>query len=422
MLTPARRRGAALPASPDLLFPGGPTTSWSTQPPLLRKDDIEATQKPTGRGFALFGFFNPTATGETSVNATTEMSPKERQERINREIREAHGHEGQARDLLVRCERLQIQEPETHAALAEAGVQTADEETRGMSQKRLRSVAKEAYELLRIGKTRRAKWHLELADGLYWSVTQREVRRVCRFAGMACGRSHKRIGFGLDSEDLGQHDLLGVYEAALRFNPDAGVSFCTYARHWVRAERVRARQKALSAFVVSGQAADALIKVASCRRRREANGLSCTRHEIAVETGMGIRDLENLQSVLACVSLDDSISADSVDGTTARIADVVADDGMTELMDRQEDVVDVRAALDAGLFVLTERQRNVLFARFGFDGTGEPSTFRAIGAQYGMSHEWARLEEAHAVRKLCEMSDWPVPNQPDGPADDARAG
>lgn len=52
------------------------------------------------------------------------------------------------------------------------------------------------------------------------------------------------------TEDMKQAGLLGLYQALLRFDPDNGVSFGTYAAHYVRKELYRAIRETSGAYFI----------------------------------------------------------------------------------------------------------------------------------------------------------------------------
>jgi RNA polymerase sigma factor (sigma-70 family) len=171
---------------------------------------------------------------------------------------------------------------------------------------------------------------------------------------------------GVSREDLEAEGRIGLYDAALRFDPGRGVQFMTYASWWAR--------RRMQTFVAHH---------ARVVRRPGSRPASGRRRED--------------------VSIDDAVGA----GTEQLWRDVLADDNATPplaslLAHEQRSVV---ASLARELPPLWH---TILSRRFGLDGE-PPMTLAAIGDALGLSRERVRQIEAKSLvrlRRRIELLGW----------------
>lgn len=162
---------------------------------------------------------------------------------------------------------------------------------------------------------------------------------------------------GVAREDLEAEGRLGLFEAALRFDPSHGAQFLTYASFWSR-RRMRAFV-ARHARVVRRPAG----RIGAARDRDE-------------------------------VSLDEPVSA----GSVFRWEDVLVDEGtplaINTLMGAEDAALVTSAAGE-----LPPQWRTIIVRRFGLDG-GPAMTLAAVGGTLGLSRERVRQIEVKAMRML----------------------
>jgi RNA polymerase sigma factor (sigma-70 family) len=185
---------------------------------------------------------------------------------------------------------------------------------------------------------------------------------------------------GVAREDLEAEGRLGLYEAALRFDPTHGVQFLTYASWWSR--------RRMQSFIARH----------SRVVRRPAS-----------RTG-GPRDRDE-------VSLDAPIGAGGAEGSL-RWEDVLVDRGAPRALDA------IVGAEDAALIAAAARElppqwRAIIERRFGLDG--EPAmTLAAVGDALGLSRERVRQIETKAMDRLRNRLElawgWNPPHGPTIPA------
>jgi RNA polymerase sigma factor (sigma-70 family) len=215
-----------------------------------------------------------------------------------------------------------------------------------------------------------SRWELALSA---WHLAERESRRV-------------RIP-ELTRADVANEAAVGLYDAAVRFDPDLGFQFTTYARWWIRAQTkgaiaaahliVRLPDSARRQRARLMTAGSSLADVASPRRRHASHLLSSFasvswQH---VPAGGG-HALEDTMSDPTVPSVEDSL-ATAQDHAIARRALFASEEGV---------------------------HKRIVMARFGL-GREEPRTLRVVGTRLGVSAERVRQLEREALRTLREEID-----------------
>jgi RNA polymerase sigma factor (sigma-70 family) len=162
---------------------------------------------------------------------------------------------------------------------------------------------------------------------------------------------------GVSREDLEAEGRIGLFEAALRFDPSHGAQFLTYASFWSR--------RRMQAFV----ARHARVV------RRPAPRIGAA------------RDPND-------VSIDQPVSA----GSALRWSDVLVDPGAPRALDAMVGAEDA-ALIASATHVLPPQWRAIIVRRFGLDG-GPAMTLAAVGETLGLSRERIRQLEAKAMTRL----------------------
>jgi len=166
-------------------------------------------------------------------------------------------------------------------------------------------------------------------------------------------------------EDLVQVASLGLVKAVERFDPDRGYAFTTFAVPTIMGELKRYFRDSGWALHVDRSAQERARRVVDAQRQFTASTghpptiaelsqfLECSDEEV----------LDGLQTAEAydALSLDAPLQADS-DGETTRLESLGTEDERLEL-------VDVQATIFAAAKHLPERERQILFLRFGEDLT-----------------------------------------------------
>lgn len=206
-------------------------------------------------------------------------------------------------------------------------------------------------------------------------------------------------------EDLLQEGMIGLIEAAKRFDPARGHRFATFAQFWVRA--------LLLDYALGNWSAVGLGRSASHRRlffrlRRldaelaEFQGLDREQRDgvIAERCATSRDEVVRMRARLGApdTSLDTPISAEISGAGTKMDALICEAPSPEDQAIRAIDGGKWRAVLTTAWKSLNDRERHVLSGRFLTDG--RPKTLRELGEALGVSVERTRQIEAAALTKL----------------------
>jgi RNA polymerase sigma-32 factor len=208
-------------------------------------------------------------------------------------------------------------------------------------------------------------------------------------------------GYGLPPSDLVQEGNVGLMQAAMRFDPERGVRFSTYAAWWIRAA-IQDYVLRNWSIVRTGSTAVQKTLFFSLRRLRAqigdentAESEICSR--IAESLGAPLREVEAMSSRLS--GPDRSLNAPVAADTESALQDLLADEGPTpddEVLERHDGARRVKLVADA-LGALDPRERMIIENRRLGD---EPLTLEALGTVLGVSKERVRQIEAKAMDKM----------------------
>jgi RNA polymerase sigma factor (sigma-70 family) len=202
---------------------------------------------------------------------------------------------------------------------------------------------------------------------------------------------------GLDQTDLIQDGIVGLLRALERFDPDRGVPFQAFAGWWIRDALQNARSDFVRPFRLPPKALRQLSQLKSEHQRiYQAEQRSAGVAELANRTHIELDQAVALAAADARVrSLDERVDAEG--GELGSLGDLLEDPLSAEAY---EAVIDAIAAtqLRALLARLTDREREIVAARFGFDRPVERLV--DIGQRLGVSAERVRQIEERALAKL----------------------
>ncbi|MEL6348947.1 MAG: sigma-70 family RNA polymerase sigma factor [Myxococcota bacterium] len=233
----------------------------------------------------------------------------------------------------------------------------------------------------------RARQHLDEAEGLRWrlALSAKHIPRLeaARLSNPLMGR-----------EDLVQYGYLGLLDAAVRFDPDRGIRFTSYARWWVRAQMTRSIEHGGRSVRLPGGAVEQIRRLRSITAELESDGVAVTDQILAEESGLSTRRVRFLLSRGDVISMDDS--HDEGLSLRERIPDSqphgAADDQLatTELLGRLSHAFDD---------ILDDREKYILRHHYGLDGL-EPRSMTSIGKSLDLSRERIRQLEVRAFENL----------------------
>lgn len=208
--------------------------------------------------------------------------------------------------------------------------------------------------------------------------------------------------------ELLQEGVVGLLRALERFDPERGVPFWGYATWWVRQAMQQLVAELTRPVVLSDRALRHLARLKQAHRDSvRHDGREPTRAELASRTGLALAQVDDLLATeRAPRSLQEPIhGADDDIGTFGELlVDPLAEDGYEQVLASVE-----AQELHALLAGLTDRERDVLRARYGVDDGGEELSLRAVGDRLGISGERVRQIERRALSKLDAAATGEVP-------------
>ncbi|NIR43565.1 MAG: RNA polymerase sigma factor RpoD/SigA [Gemmatimonadetes bacterium] len=208
----------------------------------------------------------------------------------------------------------------------------------------------------------------------------------------------KYQGRGLPLSDLIQQGNLGLVTAAIKFDPDQGVKFISYAVWWIR-------QAILSALAHHGRSvrvplnrAAELSKILKMRQSLKVDlDREPTSEEIARRLEMNPATVEMLEALNAGeVRLDAPIGDSEDSSLVERFVSEEATSAYTEVEERL-----LQEQIDDALSTLRERDALVLRLYYGL-GDGREHTLEEIGQKLGITRERVRQLRDRALKELRE--------------------
>lgn len=208
--------------------------------------------------------------------------------------------------------------------------------------------------------------------------------------------AHDYANLGLPLLDLISEGNIGLMKAVERFDPAKGGKLSTYAAWWIKQSIKRALANQSKTIRLPVHLVD---KISKMRRvslqMSEELGREPTDDELAEEVGLSSAKVSHLKTVaIRPASLDAPISDDD----STAFGEIVGDeDALTpfELL-RDKNMHD---EIDDLLTVLDEREKKIIFSRFGLDG-GKARTLEEVGKKFGVTRERIRQLQNIALSKL----------------------
>jgi RNA polymerase sigma factor (sigma-70 family) len=193
-----------------------------------------------------------------------------------------------------------------------------------------------------------------------------------------------------------------VLRALERYDPGRGAPFWPFAQWWVRQAMQQLVSELTAPTVLSDRALRHLARLKEAHGQAvSADGREPTRDELASRSGLSADQVDDLLAVERVPrSLDEPVPA--ADGAVGTFGDLLADPLAEDAYER------VLAAIEAQelrtlLSGLSDREREVLRARYGLDG--DEQTLVQIGERLGLSAERIRQLERRALAKLAAAAD-----------------
>lgn len=217
-----------------------------------------------------------------------------------------------------------------------------------------------------------------------------------RFLPLARKLARRYIPSSEPYDDLVQVASLGLVKAVERFDPDRGFAFTSFAVPTIVGELKRYFRDAGWALHVDRGAQERARKVIDAQQKISAQtGRPPTVGELAQYLEMTDEEvIDGLQTAEAydAVSLDAPLQRDA-DGASSRLESIGSDDDRLELVDDQ-------ATIYAAAKHLPQRERQILYLRFG-----EDLTQTEIAERVGVSQMQVSRLLRKSLKRLRDLTD-----------------
>ena len=208
--------------------------------------------------------------------------------------------------------------------------------------------------------------------------------------------AHDYANLGLPLLDLISEGNIGLMRAVERFDPAKGGKLSTYAAWWIKQSIKRALANQSKTIRLPVHLVDKISKMRRvAMQMSEELGREPTDDELAEEVGLASGKISQLKTVsIRPASLDAPISDDDSTEFGEIVGDLEALTPFEQLRDQN-----LRDEVGDLLGVLDEREKKIIFSRFGLDG-GKAKTLEEVGKKFGVTRERIRQLQNIALMKL----------------------
>src|ERR1022692_2357825 len=208
--------------------------------------------------------------------------------------------------------------------------------------------------------------------------------------------AHDYSNYGLPLLDLISEGNIGLMKAVERFDPKKGGKLSTYAAWWIKQSIKRALANQAKTIRLPVHLVD---KISKMRRvslqMSEELGREPTDAELGEEIGIASGKVSQLKTVsIRPASPDGPISDDD----STEFGEIVGDEEAQTPFELLRDK-NLRNEVGGLLDVLDDREKKIIFQRFGLDG-GKPKPLEEVGKKFGVTRERIRQLQNIALSKL----------------------
>ena len=204
------------------------------------------------------------------------------------------------------------------------------------------------------------------------------------------------VGRGMPLLDLIQEGNLGLMKAVSKFDYSRGFKFSTYATWWIRQAITRSIADQSRTIRIPVHMMETINKFNKVSRDLTAKlGRKPSTKEVAKEMNVTVERInEIIRTALEPVSLDAPLNGKD----DACLIDFI-EDSSVQVPESNMVSTSLRQNLEEAMLTLTEREREVLQLRYGFND-GHAHTLEDISRKFELTRERIRQIESSALKKL----------------------